>query len=114
MGQKKQGHPDGEETVEVTHRWFGYKLHMLCDATYELPIAFEVTNAAVHESPKLLGLVAHAAERHEALVERAETMCANMGCDDGQDKAQLFDEYGIAPIIPARDLKEAQDDRNAD
>jgi hypothetical protein len=108
VGKKKQGHPDGEETVEVTYQWFGYKLHMLCDATYELPIAFEVTNAAVHESPKLMDLVGHTAERHEALVERAETLCADMGFDDGQDKAQLYDEYSIAPLIPARDLKEGR------
>ena len=105
VGKKKQGHPDGEGAVEVTYEWFGYKLHMLCDAPYELPIAFEVTNAAVHESPKLLDLVEHAADRHETLLERSETLCADMGFDDGADKATLYDEHGIAPIIPARDLK---------
>lgn len=108
VGQKKQGHPDGEGTVEVTFEWFGFKLHMLCDATYELPIAFAVTNAAEHESPKLLDLVDHVAERHEPLLERTETLCADMGYDDGEDKAALYDDYGIAPIIPARDLKEGR------
>jgi hypothetical protein len=105
VGQKKQGHPDGEDAVEVTYEWFGFKLHMLCDATYELPIAFEVTNAAEHESPKLLDLIDHVAERHESLIERAETLCADMGFDDGADKTALYDDYQIAPIIPARDLK---------
>lgn len=108
VGKKKQGHPDGEGAAEVTYQWFGYKLHMLCDATYELPIAFEVTNAAEHESPRLLDLVEHVAERHEPLLERTQTLCADMGYDDGEDKALLYDDYGVAPIIPARDLKEGR------
>lgn len=108
VGKKKQGQPDGEEAVEVTWQWFGYKLHMLCDATHELPIAFDVTNAAEHESPKLLDLVEHMAERHETLMGRAETLCADKGYDDGADKAALYDDHGIAPIIPARDLKDGR------
>jgi hypothetical protein len=29
--------------------WYGYKLHLLVDADYELPVAFEVTKASASE-----------------------------------------------------------------
>jgi len=108
VGYKKEGHPDGEETVEVTKSWLGYKLHMLCDARYELPIAFQVTQANVNESPLLTELMETVREKHEAILDRAEALCADKGYDDGADKASLYHEYGVAPVIPARDLKQGR------
>lgn len=39
---------DDGEKVTKTYRYFGYRLHLMVDATYELPIRFNVTKA--HES----------------------------------------------------------------
>jgi hypothetical protein len=105
VGFKKQGHPDGEESVAVTYSWFGYKLHMLCDATHELPVAFEVTAGNEAESPRLIGLLEATRQRHGQLLERTEALSADKGYDDGADKAALYDEYGVLPVIPARDMK---------
>lgn len=47
---------------------------MLYEATSELPIAFALTNAAEHESPRLPDRIDYVAERHPTLLERAETL----------------------------------------
>jgi len=43
--------------VIKTKKWFGFRLHLLSDATYELLVDFEVTkasNSEVKETEKLL------------------------------------------------------------
>lgn len=108
IGVKKQSHPDGDATAEITSHWLGYKLHMLGDATYELAVAFDVTAAAEHESPRLTGLFEHVREHNATLLARAQTASGDRGYDDGADKAALYDEYGVKPLIPARDLKKGR------
>lgn len=99
---------DASEENGKTMSWFGYKLHLLADAQYELPIAFEVTAASQADSPHLLPLVEQAAARHPALIDGAETLAADRGYDAGPIKAALFEEHGIAPLIPARDCWKGQ------
>ena len=51
--------PDGEKVVK-TKKWFGFRLHLLSDITYELPIDYEVTkasNSEVKETEKLLDFI---------------------------------------------------------
>ncbi|MBC7324909.1 MAG: transposase, partial [Moorella sp. (in: Bacteria)] len=36
-------------TWEKVVRWFGFKLHLVVDATYELPVAFSLTPASASE-----------------------------------------------------------------
>lgn len=84
--------------------WFGYKLHLMVDARYELPVGFELTGAKEAESPLLLPLVEKFAQQHPALHERTRTLAADRGYDDGDDKAALWDEHRIAPLIDTRDL----------
>ncbi|MEW6447927.1 MAG: transposase [Bacillota bacterium] len=51
-GKKEDG-----STWEKVVSWFGYRLHLVVDATYELPVGFTVTKASiseVKEAPKLL------------------------------------------------------------
>ena len=50
--------------------WFGYTLHMIVDAVYELPIGFEVTKASVAEAPTMHKLFEREQERHPELIER--------------------------------------------
>ena len=105
VGCKRQGHPD-DEMEPITHTWLGYKVHMLCDATHELPLAFEVTSATTHESPRLLPLLDTFRSHHKEIATRTETLMADRGYDNGSTKQRLHEEYGIAPIIPSRALKE--------
>jgi hypothetical protein len=94
---------DGNAWQKIT-KWFGYKLHLLVDATYELPIAYEVTKASTNDSPRLLPLVEKTAQSHPQLVQRAEQLSADKGYDSGDNKAALYDEYAIMPLIDTRDM----------
>jgi hypothetical protein len=89
---------------KVIKRWFGYKLHMLCDAIHEMPLAFKVTPAHENESPHLMPLVESLRENQPELADRGRTLAADRGFDDGADKAALHADHGLLPIIPARDL----------
>ena len=100
MGTKRY---EGDGLVKLTS-WFGYKLHLLVDAVYELPVAFEVTAASVGDSPRLMPLVRGLREKHTELYERMEELSADKGYDDGGDKAELYDDHGVIPLIPPRNM----------
>lgn len=37
------------ENIIKTKKWFGFRLHLIADATYELPVSFSVTKASNSE-----------------------------------------------------------------
>ena len=102
-GEDQTGQP-----FEQIKRWFGYKLHLLIDVDYELPLGFELSGAKEHESPYLMPLIERLADQHPQLHERAQTLTADRGYDDGSDKAELYDEHGIVPLIDTRDLHQGR------
>ncbi|MBP7510106.1 MAG: transposase [Prolixibacteraceae bacterium] len=105
LGFKKESVPDNElKSGEHTISWLGYKLHMICDSKYELPVSFKVTKASKHESPYLKTMLREISERHTGLLKRTKTFSADRGFDDGEDKQYIYEKYGISPIIPARNL----------
>lgn len=85
-------------------RWFGYKLHLVVDSNYELPLGFEVTKASVADGPRLLPLVSEMARKHGELAKRARELAADKGYDSEENNATLYDEYGVKPIIDTREL----------
>jgi hypothetical protein len=89
---------------EKTVRWFGYKLHLLVDSVYELPVAFELTKASAGDSPQLLPLVEQLREKHSELFERCDELAADKGYDSTDNNEQLHDVYDIKPIIDKRSL----------
>jgi len=84
--------------------WFGYTLHMIVDAVYELPIGFEVTKASVAEAPTMHKLFEREQERHPELIERCEYGIGDRGYDDGKLICKHWDEYGIKSVIDIRNL----------
>ena len=94
---------DGEPLQKIQH-WFGYKLHLIVDANYELPVAFELTGAGEAESPRLVPMIEAIEQNHPGLYETIETLAADRGYDDGADKAALYDDHAIVPLIDTRDL----------
>jgi hypothetical protein len=89
---------------EKAVRWFGFKLHLIVDSHYELPVGFELTKASESDSTKLPGLLDELAERQPVVVERAEEMAADRGYDSAENNQKLYDEHGINPIIDTRRL----------
>lgn len=99
-----EGEEKPDAPLKKVQHWFGYKLHLIVDAVFELPIAYEVTKASEADSPHLMPMIQTLAEKHPDLHERIETVAADKGYDDGADKAALWNEQGIVPLIPPRDM----------
>lgn len=86
---------------EKIKKWFGFKLHLLVDSKYELPISYIVTKAAKNEIPIAHKLIDNLSEEKK---ERAEYLSADRGLDDGKLHEKLWSSYGIKPIIDIRNL----------
>jgi len=96
--------------------WFGYKLHLIVDADYELPVAFEVTKASSSEIPEGRELVKKFRQRHAELVEQdCEALMGDRGLDDTKLIELLWDDCGIKPVIDIRDMwKDGEETKLAD
>lgn len=99
---------DGTEWEKVK-KWFGYKLHLVVDAEYELPVAFELTRASAAEQPVGRELVRRMGRRQGALVAGCEALLGDKGYDDGGLICQLWDEHGIKPVIDIRNCWQQSD-----
>lgn len=99
-----KGVRDDGSAWEKTKHWFGYKLHLLVDSQYELPLGFTLTKASAGDAPALLPLVAGLDERHEAISARADELAADKGYDSAEIKATLFDKHHIKPFIDHRQM----------
>jgi hypothetical protein len=87
-----------------TVKWFGYKLHLIVDSTYELPVGFCVTPASASDQKQLLPLLAKLKQNHPELVERTEYTSADRGYDSKEHNRKLYDTYGAKPIIGIRHM----------
>ena len=88
---------------EKKRYWFGYLLHLVVDATYEVPLAFEVTKASTGEQPQAQRLLDQMHERHPELLQRCDRMSADKGYDDHKLINRLWQQHQIKPIIAIRD-----------
>ena len=57
--------------------WFGYLVHLIVDANYELPVAFEVTPASYGEQPVAQLLLDQLQERHPDLLQQCQRLSAD-------------------------------------
>ena len=87
---------------ERKHYWFGYLLHLVVDATYEVPLAFEVTKASTAEQPQAQRLLDQMQYRHPELLQRCGRMSADKGYDDHKLIDRLWQQRQIEPIIAIR------------
>jgi len=103
-------HADGTAWKKVK-TWFGYKVHLMVDADYELPVAYTVKRASVGEQPVAHELLDGLEQRHPDLLERCEFFSADKGYDDGKLTGRLWDKHETKPIIDIRNLwKDEGDD----
>ncbi len=92
---------NGSLWKKVTH-WFGYKLHLVVDANYELPVAWAVTRASRSEVPEGKTLLKDLKKRHPGILGRCEYLTADKGLDDTELNVSLWDEHGVKPVIDIR------------
>ncbi len=86
--------PGGEEF------FYGYKLHLICDAHYGVPLTYEVLPANRNDSPTLPRLIDKLMKDHPNI--RPRYLLADKGYDALSNHKHL-DDLGIIPIIPLRD-----------
>ncbi len=93
---------DGTAWSKVV-KWFGYRLHLIVDAEYELPVAFEVTKAS-SEVKQAHKMIDDLNKKHPELIEKCETLEADRGYDDTKLLVKLWDGYKIKPVIDIRNM----------
>jgi hypothetical protein len=82
--------------------WFGYKIHLLVDTHYEMPIGYEVTKASASDTKHLLPLVEDLKEKHPQIHGDIDKAAADKGYDSEENCRRLYDEHGIKPVIDIR------------
>jgi hypothetical protein len=82
---------DGTPWEKVTS-WFGYRLHLIVDSNYELPVHFRLTKASKSEVKQAHGMVDDLASLHPTLTERCSEFTADRGYDDSKLIVKLWDE----------------------
>lgn len=90
--KKEKHHKDG--TLTVT-RYYGYRVHLIVDATYELPILWEVTPASKGEPTVAKRLIK---QFSTTAIERAQYLMADRGYS-GLPLQNLLEDAEITPII---------------
>ena len=73
----------------LTQRCFGYKLHVISDVKYEVPLQVKVTPASGSDIKALESMLPQLFKRHSQLPERCNYLTADSGLDSGPFKAQL-------------------------
>jgi hypothetical protein len=101
---KKVYHGQREDGTlwEKVVKWFGYKIHLLVDTQYEMPLGYRVTRASVSDMSQLLSLVGDLREKHPQIHEDIENLSGDKGYDSEDNCRRLYDEHGIKPVIDIR------------
>jgi hypothetical protein len=83
-------------------KWFGYKIHLLVDTKYEMPLGYRVTRASVSDTTQLLALVEDLRKKHSQIHRDIDTAEGDKGYDSEENCCRLYDEHGIKPVIDIR------------
>jgi hypothetical protein len=106
-GQREDG-----SLWERVVKWFGYKVHLIVDVVYEMPLGWEVTRASVSDTTRLLPMMEELARKRAWVLERAEDMSGDRGYDSTENNRELQDQWRIKPIIDIRrDWKDGEETR---
>ena len=86
--------------------WFGYKLHLVVDALYELPVSFKLTPANESDTTQMQTLLKKAgADLSET---RPEVVIADKGYDSQYNSEFIFTKCRSTPVIPIREVEGMQ------
>ena len=89
--------------------WFGYRLHLIVDSAYELPVSYMVTKASCGEAPRAHELLEHLEQVHPDILKRCKYFTADRGYDDSKLIERLWDQYNIKPVIGIRNMWKDED-----
>jgi len=103
----KRGERSDGTLWEKVSKWFGYKLHLLIDSHYELPLAWKLTKASRSDTVELVPLVKDLKKSHPERIEVAKDLSADKGYDSEQNNA-------FRPLIDIRSMWKTEDTRLLD
>ncbi len=89
---------------EKSVSWYGYRLHLIVDTHYELPVSYLLTKASAAEAPQAHLLLRDLEQHNPTLLKRCYAFSADRGYDDTKLHLKLWDGHGIRPIIDIRNL----------
>lgn len=95
-GVKKK--PKGKR--DEKYYWLGYKLHLIVDTKYELPIGMKVTSANKTDSTEYIPLLKEEKENHPEIAERCKEVLADAGYDSKKNYKYTIEEFKAVPLIP--------------
>lgn len=98
------------ETITKTVRWFGFRLHLISDATYELPVDYEVTKASNSEIKETEKILDNIKQKYPEKLNRCKYFLADRGYDSTK-LIQWLTTEGAAPIIDIRNLWKGEETR---
>ena len=87
----------GEKVINKT-KWFGYRLHLIVDTKYELPIAYKVTKASNSEKIEILNMVKELEKTNPEIIIKLQYFLADKGYDYTK-LIEYLEEQDITPII---------------
>jgi len=104
-GTKKYTGTDEKGTVwSKVKSWFGFRLHLIVDANYELPIAYQLTKASTGEQPVMRELFKELAKAHPELVKNCEHGMGDRGYDSVKTITVIWEECKIKPVIDIKNM----------
>jgi len=99
-GKKDIYYTNNKRTEKIkTIIYFGYRIHILADVNYELPIDYEITTANVNEGKVLDEMLKN--KKNKKMIKRCKSLTADRGYDDIK-RIERLDGMGIVPIIDKR------------
>ncbi len=96
-------HKDGKPWEKIV-KWFGYKIHLVVDSTYELPVLFTVTKASTSDVKEGHELIKQMQEKQPDILKTAEVLTADRGYDDTKLIEKCWKEHQIKPVIDIRNM----------
>jgi len=102
--KKYKGQREDGSLWEKITRWFGYKLHLVVDSIYELPVAYSVTKASTSDVKEGNELLDQLETKQPDLLEKAKVLTGDKGYDDTKLIKRLWDDYKIKPVIDIRNM----------
>ena len=87
---------------ETVKSWFGFKLHLIVDADYDMPVDFKVTKASASDITEGKAIVKDLASNRPWVLDNAEFLLGDKGYDDTELITMLWDKYHVKPVIDIR------------
>lgn len=90
-----------EETIVKKKKWFGFRLHLIADATYEVPVTYTLIRASNSEKTETRELLEKMEKAHDEWMEGCKYFLGDKGYDSSKNIGWL-EGRGIVPVIDIR------------